>query len=493
MSKNILYLFPDTNFFIHYKNPNELSWTDIGEFEEIRLIVTMPVLTEIDELKFSNKNRVQKRARQYTSQFEKINRSENAELKVSDSPSVILKINLTLERDHELLNEIGSENQDNILASIANKYANENSDKDVRLLTGDVVLSLKAREHSIPCFFIPDSWRRERERSKVEKENESLKKKIELLQADEPLFEIQCVDENDEVLEEINTELIKCKPLTENEVKGLVKELMRKFPQKTNFGKTRNKSKYSIEIRKSPGMVYEGPTEPEINKYEKEYDEWIDKCLEIVISIHEYYNRLQLHVWCDFKISNKGSRPGKDVLVDIIASGDFHVKSKSMDEDNRKDETKDVKNILSSPPVPPQGRWVSNIEQMLGNSKVLSGSLSASNALQSGLLKSLTMPHFIEPEISKRRDSNAFYFKDYSTLKIGKSFSLECAQFRHGGDDKYFPTCIIVDKETEKVSGLLKCTVHAANLSRIQNCSIPVTIAIKTEDTYERVLNLIRQ
>ena len=333
MSKNILYLFPDTNFFIHYKNPNELSWTDIGEFEEIRLIITMPVLTEIDELKYGNKNRVQKRARQYTSQFKKINRSENAELKVSDSPSVILKINLTLERDHELLNEIGSENQDNILASIANKYANENSDKDVRLLTGDVVLSLKAREHSIPCIFIPDSWRRENEKSKAEKKIEELELKIKILESSEPKFEFNFVDTSGTKAEKIELKKTVYQPLSEEETGRLLDEVKRRYP-KCDFGANDMTKCIIVKDGKRFKMIetvptfligneYIPPSNRKVEEYGVRYDEWIEKCSRTFRNLWEQLNSGGHKVSVAFEISNVGQRPGENVRVTFSGNGKF--------------------------------------------------------------------------------------------------------------------------------------------------------------------------
>ena len=60
----ILYLFPDTNFFIQCKALQELDWSKWKEFSEVHLIVCRPVQREIDDQKTRGKNsRVGKRAR----------------------------------------------------------------------------------------------------------------------------------------------------------------------------------------------------------------------------------------------------------------------------------------------------------------------------------------------------------------------------------------------------------------------------------------------
>ena len=62
VTTSTLYLFVDTNLFIHCHAPEQLDWSPWHEFEEVRLIVSTPVLREIDRLK-TRGGRVGNRAR----------------------------------------------------------------------------------------------------------------------------------------------------------------------------------------------------------------------------------------------------------------------------------------------------------------------------------------------------------------------------------------------------------------------------------------------
>ena len=62
MTTSTLYFFVDTNLFIHCHAPEQLDWSPWQEFEEVRLIVSSPVMHEIDRLK-TRGGRVGKRAR----------------------------------------------------------------------------------------------------------------------------------------------------------------------------------------------------------------------------------------------------------------------------------------------------------------------------------------------------------------------------------------------------------------------------------------------
>ena len=59
----ILYFFPDTNFFIQCRPFGELDWGRWSDFDEVHLILTRPVRSEIDQHKYRGSDRLAKRAR----------------------------------------------------------------------------------------------------------------------------------------------------------------------------------------------------------------------------------------------------------------------------------------------------------------------------------------------------------------------------------------------------------------------------------------------
>src|SRR3546814_8961160 len=60
--RKALYVFPDTNVFVQCQSLEELAWSDLGTFDLIVLLLSSPVIGEIDRQK-GGAGRLAKRAR----------------------------------------------------------------------------------------------------------------------------------------------------------------------------------------------------------------------------------------------------------------------------------------------------------------------------------------------------------------------------------------------------------------------------------------------
>ncbi len=99
----ILYFFPDTNFFIQCRPFGELDWGRWSDFDEVHLIVTRPVQSEIDQHKYRGSDRLAKRARLASSLLRDIVKSSDGHRIVHASrPLVKLLLGLDLKPDGEL-------------------------------------------------------------------------------------------------------------------------------------------------------------------------------------------------------------------------------------------------------------------------------------------------------------------------------------------------------------------------------------------------------
>ncbi len=93
MTSSILHLFPDTNLFIQCKALDQLDWSAWKAFDEVRLVVSRPVLREIDYRKNKGSDRVGKRARTTAALFGEIIKSGLAGKIIRDAePRVVLSI-----------------------------------------------------------------------------------------------------------------------------------------------------------------------------------------------------------------------------------------------------------------------------------------------------------------------------------------------------------------------------------------------------------------
>ncbi len=147
--------------------------------------------------------------------------------------------------------------------------------------------------------------------------------------------------------------------------------------------------------------------------------------------------------------TNTGTRPGKDVLIAISATGDLRVRPHRGDYEYYA--TVEVRRTyLPSPPHP-----------LADMPHITAGALLGSG--QGG---------------GHKRDPNGFYCKDGLPADPVNSFSLECAQWRHGAGDKYFTGEIFVNYGDDEVCGALECVIHADNLPDPIRTVLPVRIEV---------------
>ena len=126
----ILYLLPDTNFFIQCKVSQELDWAKWKEFSEVHLIVCQPVQREIDEQKTRGGNtRVGKRARKtYSKLFRPIAIGEKQfQLIRQADPAVRLFLEAPSWPDQELTGKLDYSKSDNEIVGCLSRYCKRKS------------------------------------------------------------------------------------------------------------------------------------------------------------------------------------------------------------------------------------------------------------------------------------------------------------------------------------------------------------------------------
>jgi hypothetical protein len=148
---------------------------------------------------------------------------------------------------------------------------------------------------------------------------------------------------------------------------------------------------------------------------------------------------------------------------------------------------------LPRPPTPPQGKWrnepmtaFDSLHETLASLSGLGGGHHNMGLLEQTLLPSL---HNIRPF---RRDPNSFYYKPDRPTMPQSSFSLECEQWRHGGDSETFLGEIHFAQDQTSVAGALECEIHAENLSHVTSSRVPVRITVSSVSVFERADLLVQ-
>ena len=489
---SILHFIPDTNLFIQCRPLQELDWSIWAEFDEIHVIVCRPVQREIDNQKTRGNDRVAKRARKTNSLFRRIINSKNGyELIQEAKPQIKLLVDPTYQPSSDLRDQLDYNEIDDQIVGCVYSFKARNPEADVRLLTHDTGPMASAQMCSLPFAEIPDDWILPPESNDTEKENAKLREEVERYKKTEPHFVVSCLNDNGDDINSFEFESVCYEPLTQTEISELMNSLTHQFPLVTDFGgqePKRGKSK-NVPNHVLGKKVLTQDSQQEISDYtEKDYPEWIEKCTHILEQLHL---NLEKPVFFSFTAENTGTRPGKSALVTITAKGNFLIRPpqiKDTDDEESEQDSLKKKLGLPPPPRPPKSEWTTNDIFYLNN---------LYNQVQSSLIGRIRPPKYFEPpdlagSLSFHRDPNEFYYKPERTTEPEASFSLECAQWRHGVDAEIFEGELIHPRDSQKVSGALECLIQAENLSAPVKKTVPVRGSIKFVSIRKHAKNLVK-
>ena len=192
----ILHLFLDTNVFMQCKPLQELDWSMWSEADEIHLVVSRPVQSEIDDHKNKGGDRLARRGRSASSLLKDIIASEEGHKLIRPSgpgPAVKVFVKVELRPNPDLADFLDYSHSDDRLVGIVSAFARDNPDVDARLLTHDAGPMASARAVGVAIEPVPDEWLLPPEPSETDKRIRSLEAEVARLKENEPKITIQCV------------------------------------------------------------------------------------------------------------------------------------------------------------------------------------------------------------------------------------------------------------------------------------------------------------
>ena len=475
MSRSVVYLFVDANLFLQCGELEDLNWSAWTSFDEVRLIVSAPILREIDYRKNKGDDRAGRRARATSSKFRKM-LGDGYKLVRAGGPCVKLFVEPHHKCCDNLKEQLNYQERDDQLIGTIYEFAKHNPNAEVRLLTHDTTPLYIARAHGLATDVISDEWLLPPESNEFERELRKLREENARIKKAEPKFEIQCLDSAGSDIKRYEGTFTWFDPLTNAKIDKLMLYLRKHFPPANDFGpQTVAKDEAPQTIARSFGQQADWvpATDEEIKKYrEEDYPQWLTNC---EVALRNYHETLQAGTPIPrfvFLAENCGTRPATDALITVEVEGSFEIKPPTREEEKEGDkgDGRDIvrKNCttLLPPPAAPRGRW----ETRRSLADILGQRL---NALNPPLIPPLVSP--IEPP----RDPNTFYYKHGFSEIPQKSFALECAQWRHEDGKEQFDGEIHFSNDIDIVKGALVFRIQAGNLSNTQGKRIPVQI--KTE------------
>ena len=171
-----LFLFPDTNLFLECHTLKDIDWSTLGDYDEINLLLSKPVLDEID----LHKKGTGRRRRQATNIFniarEIVRQRDRNYLQIKDNPVINLYLCTDNYYRHFSKPSLDLTKPDDLLVACVGGYQQQFPEHTVKLITHDIGPMTTCRNHSIDFVEIPESWLRPSEKTEEQKENERLKK-----------------------------------------------------------------------------------------------------------------------------------------------------------------------------------------------------------------------------------------------------------------------------------------------------------------------------
>ena len=486
MSGSIVYLFADTNLLFQCHPLENLDWSVWNEFDEVRLIVSNPVLREIDYRKNKGNDRVGKRARAASAMFRKmLDDGDKVKVVCDSDPCVKLSVESQHRYTRELEDHLNLQERDDQLIATVYEFAKHHDSDEVRLLTHDTTPIYIARDLGLTADIIPDKWLLPPENTESEKELAALKAENARLKRAEPSFVIRCLGSTGAEVECHEISFLRFKPLTDTETSALMQRLKERFPLETDFRERESADRNTPQnlLTLVVGQIFTQATDEEVDekiaKYRDEaYPQWLAHCEE---ALSNYHRTLQEHETMPrfvFLAENRGTRPATDALITIEAQGGFQIKPPAQDDESKSLQEKPTA-LLPSPPSAPRGRWktTNNLFSALANMKPI---------LSPGLGEPLFRPGPPLTYQPRSNDPNAFYYKPSRSLTPQDTFCLECAQWRHEDGEMDFDGEIHCPADLDTVEGVLICRIQAENLSKSESKLIPVRIKTALGSTFER-------
>ena len=306
-----IYLFPDTNVFLHCEALTNIDWRTCGtlvDIDEIHLLICRPVLQEIDELKYRN-DWIGRRANKVYKIARRLIIGDDAEHTISKTgPAVRLREETGIRPSEGLLDYTTSDER---IVGCAHAYKSAHADRNVRFLTHDAGAMATARNAGVRPVMVPDEWRAAPPPSAAERRVAELEAEIRQLQQLQPRFDNQFLGTD---VDKLEGRCLAARSLTDSEISQLLSQLRSRFARSST-------------------------------------SEWLGDCEEVLRNLHTSIQHQSERLSVEIAVKNQGSVPAKDALIEIVGHGPVQL-GVPLDDDHPYREYRQEQIRLPSPPSP---------------------------------------------------------------------------------------------------------------------------------------------
>lgn len=463
-----LIVFPDTNVLVQCKPLSELDWGSIWAHKRITLIIARPVIGEIDQQK-GGAGRLAKRARTANTLLRRFLDEDSIDIPVKKKG-----VDVSLQSGDHLRASAGLDDQldyttaDDRLVGTVHKYISDYPSHEVVFLSHDTGPLMTAKRLAVPFQRVPDDWLLSPEADEEQKQIKILQEQISRYEDQLPKCQIEFIDAP------WVFKLPCYRALTENQIDTLVQRVERKYPRETMFEtQPPQRTPYDLAFASiGIGKRFDPVSAEEISEYEDSYTQWLEAVTESFRTLNQTFDAVAALPWIEIGLTNSGSTPANNVEVRVEAAGGkfcFFTPSKEMEKQL------EAPSRLPLPPEPPKGRWV----ESFGFSSLL---FDVPERLPLDL-------DFMRPRAV--RDPNRFYWKEGRPDKPVAQVSRECMEWRHQDDRQIVRLRLVAGQTTELLTGAIRVTIRATNLSQPVQAIQPVRFEFEQLDLLEEAEALL--
>lgn len=489
----MLYVLPDTNVLLHGRPVHTLPWEALSQ-DEIVIGIAGPLIRELDRHK-NKPGSLGRRARDLSTLVRDVMKLPNRERLIKDAaPRVRLKVLPALRSKEALHPSLDLENEDHALINIGLELVRQ--EEEALLLTDDTFAALVADEVGLPYQMLPPDWRRADEPDEIELKARRAIAEAERLRRQEPDIDLRFTDVGGNALDRLQAVVQLYRPLSEDEVAGLMESVHVLCPMAEDFGPSEAKQRVpktasfpggiqlSSEIAAMLGEQFVPATEEEISEYKVKHEKWIANVEQRLRSLHSSANSRAPWPEVILSAANNGTRPAEGLLLEIEASGGlqfWRIRERDVDGDEHTDEPSPL--TLPGPPTPPSGQWV---PRHLATMKGLLRGLQPFGIARPGSFPD----HLIRPFVPPTRKADAFYWRAHPIGEASR-WSATCEMWRHQGKPEAFLLPLRGNFENGIVRGAISVSAHAKNLSGPARATLPVELRLDEGDTAQLAHNLV--
>ncbi|MCB5259459.1 MAG: PIN domain-containing protein [Candidatus Cloacimonetes bacterium] len=468
-----IYAFFDTNFLVQCRDLNQINFADlIGAFDELELLLSEPVIKEIDKFKTDSNRRRSSQARKYNSLFRKMHSNHNNSYQVSEKPSVTIRFSPFYSCDQlaKLDASLNVENADDRLIASTQMFVKHNNTADVRIIANDTVVLIKAQQRNIVNHPVPDDWLLQPENDPNAKKVIELQDENNRLRASLPEFNISSKLFNPEGIATDKVRFKEIENVDSQQVEVFLGMIQKAFPMKTDYSDEDEKFEVFKRsfLKRMINVDYTKPSIEAIRRYSDErYPNWIEKTNNWIQTIGAHLHKKLNTYSIEVHLLNKGSTFAHNVLAEFTILNDCLFIPSGLIEDDALLIPK-----MPKPPSPPKGR---NPFEIVFN--------------QGGMIRLPPIPSLYPPRKPEHNKYSFYYVKkptDYYT-----SVQFNCDEFRHDIEAEIFTFYFTVPKQYNLTEVKLSCTVSCENLPKPSQTIITYPVETIDNDFFDVVESTI--